>query len=170
MGQERLAARLRPTRVAMAIVITKPPTINGSHVSMPVRAVVRTPVVGAAALAAVLLELVAVFELEFEFELELEFDCAAATPASDSVMRTPRKTPAIARRANAPVVRTSSLSPKRVGEWTEVSVSTPGIPAPPADELRGHPSRHPMTCKVSRDPTQAVALPRGPGQWHHSRR
>ena len=109
MGQERLAARLRPTRVAIAMVMTMPPIISGSHVSIPVRAVVRAAADDDARdeLELPVLELLLVFELLFEFEL----DCAAATPASDSVITTPRNTPAITLRATAPVIRTLFLSP-----------------------------------------------------------
>ena len=101
----------------MAIVITMPPTISGSQVSIPVRAVVCAPVVVPAAL----LECgaddeLAVFELLLEllFAFEFEFDCAAATPASASVIKTPRNTPAKTRRATAPVVRTSLLPKARL--------------------------------------------------------
>ena len=97
----------------MAIVITMPPTISGSQVSMPVRAVVWVPVDVPPTLDDEAEEL-AVFELLLELllPLEFEFDCAAATPASASVITTPRNTPANTRRATAPVVRTSCLLPK----------------------------------------------------------
>lgn len=99
----------------MAIVITMPPTISGSQVSIPVRAVVCVPVVPAALECGADDEL-AVFELLLEllFAFEFEFDCAAATPASASVIKTPRNTPANTRRAIAPVVRTSLLPKTRL--------------------------------------------------------
>jgi hypothetical protein len=167
VGQERLAARLRPTRVAIAMVMTKPPTISGSHVSIPVRAVVRAAADDDARdeLELPVLELLLVFELLFEFEL----DCAAATPASDSVITTPRNKPAITRRATAPVVRTMISLPKRVCGWLEFRYRPREILPPSADHLREHHSRHSIACKVSRDPTQPDALPGGPGRWHHSR-
>jgi hypothetical protein len=99
----------------MAIVITMPPTISGSQVSIPVRAVVWVPVVVAPAACAVVVvapEFELVFELLFAFEFE--FDCAAATPASDSVITTPRNIPARTRRATEPVVRTSLLPKARL--------------------------------------------------------
>jgi hypothetical protein len=104
----RLAARASPARVAKATVITKPPIPSGTHISAPVRPRFPADVV----LDDVELELVLVFEFELEFELE--FDCADATPASDSVITTARSAPATSRRAIIPVVRTLSLSPKRV--------------------------------------------------------
>jgi hypothetical protein len=98
----------------MAIVITMPPTISGSQVSIPVRAVVWTPAVVApvACVVVVAPEFELLFELLFEFEFE--FDCAAATPASDSVIKTPRNIPARTRRATAPVVRTCLLPKTRL--------------------------------------------------------
>src|SRR5437763_11917510 len=142
------------------MVMTKPPTISGSHVSIPVRAVVRAAADDDARdeLELPVLELLLVFELLFEFEL----DCAAATPASDSVITTPRNKPAITRRATAPVVRTMISLPKRVCGWAGVSIAAPGNPAPSADQLREHHSRHSLVCKVSRDPNQTDALPGGP--------
>jgi|SRR5690348_1048360 len=100
----------------MAIVITMPPTISGSQVSIPVRAVVCVPVVVPAALECGADDELAVFELLLEllFAFEFELDCAAATPASASVIRTPRNTPAKTRRATAPVVRTSLLPKTRL--------------------------------------------------------
>ena len=62
----RVAARDSPTRVATAIVSTRPPIMRGIHISVPVRAVVEPAVVE--------LELELEFEFEFEFELELEFE------------------------------------------------------------------------------------------------
>jgi hypothetical protein len=137
VNQERLAARLRPTRVAIAMVMTMPPTISGSQVSMPVRAVVRVPVVVAGrVVVAALLELVLLLLLLFEFEFE--FDCAAATPASDSVIRTPRKTPAITRRVTAPVVRTFFSPQTRLWMGWSFGISR-GNSCPTADRLREAP-------------------------------
>jgi len=98
----------------MAIVITMPPTISGSQVSMPVRAVVWVPLDVPPTLDDE--EELAVFELLLELllPLEFEFDCAAATPASASVITTPRNNPANTRRATAPVVRTSLLPKTRL--------------------------------------------------------
>jgi hypothetical protein len=100
----------------MAIVITMPPTISGSQVSMPVRAVVWVPVEVPPTLDDAWELLLAVFELLLELllPLEFEFDCAAATPASASVITTPRNKPANTRRATAPVVRTSLLPKTRL--------------------------------------------------------
>jgi hypothetical protein len=108
----RLAARDRPTRVAIATVITRPPSMSGIHISAPVRAVVRPAVVELCDVV-VVPELELVFELEFEFELEFD-DCAEAMPAIDSVITTPSRTPASICRAILPVIRTLSLSPERV--------------------------------------------------------
>jgi hypothetical protein len=47
-------------------------------------------------------------------EPEPDPDCADATPASVSVITTARNAPATSRRAINPVIRTLSLSPKRV--------------------------------------------------------
>ena len=153
MGQERLAARLRPTRVAIAIVITMPPTISGSHVSIPVRAVVRTPADDEAGRAdddpeLPVLELLPVLEFE-EFD---DDDCAAATPASDSVITTPRNTPAITLRATAPVIRTLFLSPNASVDGLKFRYRPRGILPPSADQLREHPSRRSRDCKVSGGP------------------
>lgn len=96
----------------MATVITRPPIINGIHISAPVRAVV--PLIELewlVLLVGVLLE----FEFEFEFEFELEFelvDCALATPASVKVMTKATNAPARSFRAIDPVVRTFSTLPK----------------------------------------------------------
>jgi hypothetical protein len=47
-------------------------------------------------------------------------------PASESVMTTPRNTPAITRRVIAPVIRTLSVSPKRVGCRLKFVTDRPG--------------------------------------------
>jgi hypothetical protein len=107
-------------------VITKPPSISGIHISAPVRAVVPAILLDDAGL-----ELVLELVLEFELEFELELDCAEAIPASDSVMTTPSSAPARIRRAINAVIRTLSLSPKRVCGQDPSSSPTPLTPATP---------------------------------------
>ena len=128
----------------MAIVITMPPTISGSQVSMPVRAVVWVPV-DVPPTPDVDEEELAVLELLLEllFAFEFEFDCAAATPASASVITTPRNNPANTRRATAPVVCTSLLPKTRL--WMDrVSLSTPENPAPIGRSAAGAPYSAPL--------------------------
>ena len=79
-------------RVASAAVTTRPPTINGSHISAPVRATCDDDA---------LLE-----ELELCELWELWDDCALAAPANVNVMTNARNAPASSRRTIDPVVRT----------------------------------------------------------------
>jgi ferredoxin len=80
----------------MAAVSTRPPSIRGIHISVPVRAVIELK-----------LEPKFVLELDELCELcELCDDCAEATPATDTVITTARNAPAKIRRTIDPVMRT----------------------------------------------------------------
>ena len=103
----RLAARLSPTRVAMATVMTRPPIISGIHISAPVRAVVPLMV----ELWVDPVDPVEPLEPLELFVLLVEL-CALATPARVNVMTKARKAAARTLRTTDPVVRTFPTLPK----------------------------------------------------------